>query len=262
MFYAHPHSTQNIDSQNIDSMTGLSQSVDSMRGLLSYQRGEQIYGDNDRSDHLYCLISGAARKYALLADGRRRIIDFLLPGDFFGFRGPHRQFFAVEAVSKGTSVSRYPRPLLETTADADPRVGRKIRELAFQALWRSQARLLILGRVTSIAKVGAFLMEMAQRSFDSRDQTVVLPMSRYDIADYLALSVETVSRALTELKRCHVIVFVGTHRLRLIDCGILEKGFERRSSHKGATDAAQIRQTREDRRRWSDQGELPCPTQN
>ena len=89
--------------------------------------------------------------------------------------------------------------------------------MAFESISRSQARLLILGRVTAREKVHAFLDEMAHRSFDGRTNAVVLPMSRYDIADYLAISVETVSRALTELKRRGTIRTAGTRRIQMLD---------------------------------------------
>jgi CRP-like cAMP-binding protein len=174
-------------------------------------------------------MSGAARKYALLCDGRRRVIDFLLPGNFFGFPTRHMEFFATDAIVPGTIVARYPTRKLEMLADSDPRVGRRIREIACEAIARSQARLLILGRVTALDKVGAFLVEMAHRSFDRNQQAVVLPMSRYDIADYLAISVETVSRALTELKRRGLIRYVATRRIRLLDHSPLENGVSRRS---------------------------------
>jgi CRP/FNR family nitrogen fixation transcriptional regulator len=114
-------------------------------------------------------------------------------------------------------------------ADTDPRLGRRLRDIVFEAVARSQARLLILGRVTALEKVGAFLIEMGQRSFDRNQQAIVLPMSRYDIADYLAISVETVSRALTELQRRGMIRYVGTRRIRLVDREQLENGMPRRT---------------------------------
>jgi len=212
-----------------DALRGLSPHVDSMRGIVSYQRGEEIYANTDPTEHWYCVISGAARKYALLSDGRRRIIDFLLPGDFFGFRARHPEFFATDAIAAGTIVARYPSRRLEAMADADPQLGRRTREIVFEAVARSQARLLILGRVTAIEKVGAFLIEMGQRSFDRNQQAVVLPMSRYDIADYLAISVETVSRALTELKRRGMIRYVGTRRIHLLAREPLENGMQRKA---------------------------------
>jgi CRP-like cAMP-binding protein len=210
--------------QAIDPMRGAFAVVDSMRTVSSYRRDQEIYGRSDAAEYWYCVVSGAARKYALTTDGRRRIIDFLLPGDFFGFGARHAEFFAAEAIAGDTVVACYPRRRLEAAADSDPRLGRQIREISFEAISRFQARLLILGRVTSLEKVGAFLIEMAARSFDRADQTVVLPMSRYDIADYLAVSVETVSRALTAFKKCGAIRHVTTRRIRIVDSGPLESG--------------------------------------
>jgi CRP-like cAMP-binding protein len=200
-----------------DTLRGISPLVDSIRKVASYQRNQDIYRATGSAEHWYCLLSGAVRKYLLLVDGRRRIVDFLMPGDFFGFRPCHPEFFATEAIVPGTIVACYPRQRLEMIADSDPRLGRRIRELAFESISRSQARLLILGRVTALEKVRGFLDEMAQRSFDQSDEAVVLPMSRYDIADYLAISVETVSRAMTELKRRRIIKSASTRRIQLMN---------------------------------------------
>jgi CRP-like cAMP-binding protein len=176
------------------------------------------------ADHWYCVVTGAVRKYTLLTDGRRQIVDFLLPGDFFGFRERHQQFFATDAITNGTKVARYPRRGVEVAADRNPMLGREIREIVLEAISRSQARLLIMGRVRSVEKVGAFLLEMADRCFDRRDQAIVLPMSRYDIADFLGVSVETVCRALTRLCKEGVIRFVDKHRISIIDRDLLETG--------------------------------------
>jgi CRP-like cAMP-binding protein len=205
--------------ESVDSISGLSALADSTCRNFSYRRDQEIYGPTRAEEHWFCLLSGAARKYLLLADGRRRIIDFLLPGDFFGFRPRHEEFFATDAIVAGTEVARYPRRGVETAADSNPRLAREIRELAFESIARSQARLLILGRVTAREKVHAFLDEMKRRSFDERANAVVLPMSRYDIAFYLAISVETVSRALTELKRRGTIRAAGTRRIQMLDRG-------------------------------------------
>jgi CRP-like cAMP-binding protein len=202
--------------KSLDSIRGLSALADSTRRILSYHRDQEIYGPTGTEEHWFCILSGAGRKYVLLVDGRRRIVDFLLPGDFFGFRARHEQFFAADAIAAGTEVARYPRRAVETAADSNPVLARQIRELAFESISRSQARLLILGRVTAREKVKAFLDEMAHRSFDGRAHAVVLPMSRYDIADYLAVSVETVSRALTELKRRGTIRAAGTRRIEIL----------------------------------------------
>jgi CRP/FNR family nitrogen fixation transcriptional regulator len=210
----------------MDGFCGTS-SLSPMRTVASYARGEPIYFETDRAEHWYCILAGAARKYTVLSDGRRQIVDFLLPGDFFGFRERHQQFFAADAILNGTTVARYPRCSVEAVADRDPRVGREIRELVLEAMSRSQARLLIMGRIRSVEKVGAFLIEMAERCFDRREETVVLPMSRYDIADYLALSVETVSRALTRLRQQGALRFVDKHRISILDRDVLERGLGR-----------------------------------
>jgi CRP/FNR family nitrogen fixation transcriptional regulator len=214
--FSYPEQVTSQQGERVDPIRGLSGLADSTRRILSYHRDQEIYGPTGGEEHWFCVLSGAARKYVLLADGRRRIIDFLLPGDFFGFRAQHEAFFAADAILAGTEVARYPRRGMETAADSNPRLARQIRELAFASISRSQARLLILGCVTAREKVHAFLDEMTHRSFDGRANAVVLPMSRYDIADYLAVSVETVSRALTELKRRGVIRAAGTRRIQLL----------------------------------------------
>jgi CRP/FNR family transcriptional regulator, nitrogen fixation regulation protein len=124
----------------------------------------------------------------------------LLPGDFFGFaHGYEHHFFVVEAMIEGTAVARYSRRRLEMLAATDPQVAARVREIAFETISRLERRMLTLGRMTALEKVGSFLLEMAERSSKETEE-VVLPMSRYDIADYLALAVETVSCALTDFK--------------------------------------------------------------
>jgi CRP-like cAMP-binding protein len=160
----------------------------------------------------------------LRTDGRRQIIDLLLPGDFFGFTVSNEYDFSVEAVAEGTTVACYPRLHVEMLADEDPRLARELRQAAFAALSRLQTQLLIVGRITALEKVGSFLLEMAGRLSDGAIDRVVLPISRYDIADYLALSVETVSRSLTDLKHRGVIEFSGTRCVRIVDRDALENG--------------------------------------
>lgn len=203
------------NAQNPDVLYGVSTRADSLRKIIRYRRNQTIYGADEGIHNWFCLLSGAARKCILLADGRRRIVDFVMPGDFFGLRAHHNDAFAAEAIVSGTSAASYPRHALETFADSDAQLGRCIRDIALGSISRSQARLLILGRVTALEKVRGFLEEMAQRSFDRREGAIALPMSRYDIADYLAISVETVSRALTELRRRGSIRPASTRLIRI-----------------------------------------------
>jgi CRP/FNR family nitrogen fixation transcriptional regulator len=197
--------------------------------VARYEAGESVYRCNDPIEHWYRVVRGAARKSALSGDGRRHIVDFMLPGDLFGFGLARSRHFCVEAIFPGTLIARYPRMSVERLADADPLIARNIRELAFETIVRLQGRMVILGRSKALERVSSFLLEMADRSRMSLNHAVFLPMSRYDIADYLGLAVETVSRALTELRRRHAIAFRSVRQVRICDRAALEGLAEKRA---------------------------------
>ena len=157
------------------------------------------------------------RRFAVRPDGRRQITDFLLPGDFFGFAGGHQHHvFSVEALTNGV-VACYPSRRVEMLAACDPQVAQLLRQKTFDAMGRLQAQVRILGRTRAPEKVGSFLLDMAARCARGPTDNLVLPMSRYDIADYLALSFETVGRAMTDLKQRGAIALAGARRLTIID---------------------------------------------
>lgn len=184
--------------------------------------GDVIYDRQDQTQYWYRIVFGAARKCSIMTDGRRQILDFLVPGDLFGFgaRGIHH--FSSEVITPGTTIARYPRRGTEELAARDLQVAHWLRERAFQSITRLQARTLILGRTSALARVSAFLLEWADRSDEPAGGAISLPMSRYDIADYLGLAVETVSRALTVLRTRQVITFRSTRRLSIDDRRALE----------------------------------------
>jgi CRP/FNR family nitrogen fixation transcriptional regulator len=198
-------------------------SLDSLATPTSYHRGQELCGEGRPAERWFCVMSGAARQYALRADGRRQILGLLLPGDFFGFTANDNFDFTCEAAVEGMVVAAYPRKRAELLADANPEIARELREVAFQTMAQLQTQLLTLGRITAIEKVGSFLLDMARRSSHGREDNVALPVSRYDIADYLAVSVETVSRSLTDLKQRGVIRFSGTRTLKIVDPEALEE---------------------------------------
>jgi CRP-like cAMP-binding protein len=167
-----------------------------------------------------------ARRFSSRADGKRQIVDLLLPEDVFGFGGNGKHNFAVEAVLDDTVVVRFPRLRLEALAASDPRVAKELRDAAVEAMSRLHVLILNLGRTTAEEKVGYFLLRMAERLSGGSADRVVLPMSREDIADYLALSVETVSRSLTQLKRRGVILLLGTRQVRIVDRHALDDADE------------------------------------
>jgi CRP/FNR family nitrogen fixation transcriptional regulator len=191
--------------------------------VARYEAGESVYRCNEPVEHWYRVVRGAARKSAVSGDGRRQIVDFMLPGDVFGLGFSRPRHFCVEAILPGSLIARYPRASVERLADSDPLIAHNIRELAFETIARLQGRLVILSRSKALERVSSFLLEMADRSRIGSSHPVFLPMSRYDIADYLGLAVETVSRALTELRQRQVIAFRSVRQVRICDRAALEE---------------------------------------
>jgi CRP-like cAMP-binding protein len=157
-----------------------------------------------------------------ISDGRRQIVDFLLPGDLFGFHTGATHDCSVECVVANTMVLRYPRREIESLMEADLQLARGVREIAFESIERMQLRIVVLGRSRAMERVCGFLLEMAHRTQIETQGMVSLPMSRYDIADYLAIAVETVSRSLTTLRSKRVIAFLDTRHFRILDWKALE----------------------------------------
>jgi CRP/FNR family nitrogen fixation transcriptional regulator len=190
--------------------------------LIECCAGQTISRHDDPHEHWYHVIEGVARRCLVLPNGRRQIVDLLLPRDFFGVAAREGHYFTLEAVNR-TLVASYVRSRVEALAESDPAVAKAVRDLALDAIARLQRQLVVLGCTTALAKVGSFLINMDERLANGSANGMVLPMSRYDIADYLAISVETVSRALTTLKRRGVIKFTGSRQLRIVDRAALER---------------------------------------
>lgn len=217
---------QVTSNKKADSQMHALQSLQALAVSIRCSRGQELCSSSRPAEYWYRVVSGSARRCVIRADGRRQIIDLLLPGDFFGFseRNEYDCDSTVEAVVEGTIVASYLRNRAEMMADTDPQLARELRHVAYKALSRTRAHLLLLGRVTAREKVGAFLLELIERCSGGATDTIKLPISRYDIADCLALSVETVCRSLTELKQRGVIALSGTRCVRIVDRQALEEG--------------------------------------
>jgi CRP/FNR family transcriptional regulator, nitrogen fixation regulation protein len=196
--------------------------MESLGTLRRYGADESVYGQDEATDYWYQLASGAARKCTQMSDGRRQIVDFLLPGDLFGFHAGAGHDCSVECVVPNTTVVRYQRQRMESLMESDPQFARRVREIAFDSIDRMQSRTILLGCGRALERVGGFLLEMANRRQIETGGTVALPMSRYDIADYLAIAVETVSRSLTTLRSKQVIAFFDTRHFRIVNRKALE----------------------------------------
>jgi CRP/FNR family transcriptional regulator, nitrogen fixation regulation protein len=199
------------------------ESLQQLAVVARYDNDQSIHRYNDPAQYWFRIVAGAARKISLSGGGRRHIVDFLLPGDFFGFCDSSEHHFCVETIVAGSLVARFPRRSAERLADSDPQVARHIRQAAFESITRLQRHTLILAGRSALEKVGAFLLEMANRAGVEQTRWVLLPMSRSDIADYLAMAVETVSRTLTELRARRAIAYRDARRVQICDRGVLER---------------------------------------
>ena len=187
----------------------------SIAHIKRFRREQDIYSQGDRNDTWYRVLAGAARKYLMRADGRRHIVDIHLPGDFFGFSSRNCHRFGVQAVADRTVIVYYPRQRFEAALDEDPELAREIRTECFDAIDRLQEQALVIGTMTAQEKVLAFLTYFCDRLSAAYDSGGELPISRYDIADLLGISAETVCRAFTELQRRGALSLDGPRRISL-----------------------------------------------
>lgn len=188
--------------------------------VRSFAKDEEIFGEGDCARSFYQVVSGAVRTYRLLSDGRRQIDAFHLPGDIFGLEsGEDHRFFA-EATGDAKVMS-FRRCSLKTLAATDADLSRKIVGAIMRSLERAQDHAILLGRKSALEKIASFLLDMAERG--TKDDAFELPMKRNDIADYLGLTIETVSRSLTQLERDSVIALPSSRGIVFKDKAALRR---------------------------------------
>jgi CRP/FNR family transcriptional regulator, nitrogen fixation regulation protein len=185
--------------------------IEMMGAAMSFSRNSEIYGENEPADYLYKVISGSVRTYKILSDGRRQIGAFYLPGDFFGLEMGEEHSFSAEAISD-CRILVIKRSAVTALAARDNDVARELWTLTGQELHRVQDHMLLLVQ-TAQERVVSFLLEMAART--PAANAVDLPMSRQDIADYLGLTIETISRTLTHLESTAAIELPSSRRIVL-----------------------------------------------
>src|SRR5689334_17746895 len=180
---------------------------------FKYHRGAEIFGEAEPAEYVYQVIEGAVRSYKLLSDGRRQIGAFHLVGDIFGLENEPVHRFTAEAIVD-TTVRLAKRMSLEHVAETDALVARDLLTMTTSNLQHAEDHMLLLGRKTSLERVAAFLLEMDSRL--SASGVMALPMNRRDIADYLGLTLETVSRALSRLQELGILGFVGNSQRQIV----------------------------------------------
>jgi CRP/FNR family nitrogen fixation transcriptional regulator len=197
----------------------LGSSIEMMGAPMPFSRNAEIYGENEPADYLYKVISGAVRTYKVLNDGRRQIGAFYLPGDIFGLEVGEEHSFSAEAVID-CKVLVIKRSTLVSLAGRDTEVARQLWTMAASELQRAQDHIMLLIK-TAQERVAGFLVEMSARNAGASE--VELPMSRQDIADYLGLTIETVSRTLTQLENSGAIAVPTSRRIVLRSRGALNR---------------------------------------
>ncbi len=178
-----------------DPSIGLLASIDLMGLVMPFARNEEIYGEGESADYAYKVLSGSVRVYKVLNDGRRQISAFYLPGDIFGLEPGDEHAFSADAIANSNILVVKRSAVAALTA----------RELQYM-----QDHVVLLVK-SARERIASFLLQMGQRVSSANE--IELPMSRQDIADYLGLTIETVSRTLTQLENSAAIALPASRRI-------------------------------------------------
>ena len=184
-----------------------------------FSQDREIFSEGAAAEYFYKLVSGVVRTCKFLADGRRQIGAFHFAGDIFGFEPGTDHVLSAEAVTDCTVIA-YRKTKLDIYAISDRLLSQELLAFALHGMARAQKHSLLLGRRSAIEKVARFLLDCAEKSVDHRN--VNLAMTRQDIADYLGLTIETVSRTLSQLERDNVIDLPSARQVRLCNLNTLE----------------------------------------
>ncbi len=183
-----------------------------------YHTGEALLHQEQPADYVFSIQRGYANMFRLTADGKRQILAFLFPGDFVGFTSEDNYHFGVSAIAS-TRACRFDRRRLESLIVKHPEMDRKLRFTLTRAIDSFFELLFSLGRKDALQKVAAFLwfISYRQRKLHRPDNPIYLPMRRADIADFMGLTIETVSRAFTAMKASGVIRLHGAYEVEIVD---------------------------------------------
>lgn len=197
----------------------LTSGVDVTGIRMTYNCGEEIYGDGECADMVYRIISGSVRCFNIRYDGRRQIEYFYFPGDILGLEARTVHHSSAEAICDKTSIVAIWRSTLEEIIATDVRASQYVLRLVGQEWQNSRYHALLLGRKHAAERMAGFLLEMVR--LQAAISTVTLPMCRSDIADYLGLTIETVSRTLTQFERDGIIAMPSSRLIRLLNMDVL-----------------------------------------
>ena len=190
--------------------------LDVLAERVCIRAGEALIRQGDEAAHLFNISSGSVRVYRLLPDGRRQITGFLFAGDFVGLGGGDQHAFTAEAI-EDTTVCRFRRNEYLALIRERPSLEAALLERVSHELAAAQNQMLLLGRKTARERVSSFLLDLPDLDpiRPSSNGQIRLPMTRMEIADYLGLTIETVSRELTWLKSSGFIEMLSPKTLRV-----------------------------------------------
>ena len=181
--------------------------IASDRGL---QPEQVLFDEGDQADMVFVVTAGMLKLYKVLVDGRRQVVGFMVPGDFLGLAFGRLYLYSAEAVTPVTLCS-FRRAQFLDFLDECPALEKEVLLRTSTELAAAQEQMLLLGRKSATERVASFILSMARRRRLDDGAPVELPMSRVDIADYLGLTVETVSRTISTLRRRALIELRDKH---------------------------------------------------
>jgi len=184
--------------------------------IVRFSRNETIYSKGDDARHSYKVIEGAVRLSRIFADGRRQIVNFLLPDETFGIELADIYSATAEAVGEVVAL-RCPRLCIAQLTEGDPDISHKRLAMFSKTLEAAERHVAMLGHQSAKERVANFFMALEAQRTDGDQRTLDLPLSRQDIADYLGLTIETTCRALSELKRLNIVTAPSRRRIVIRD---------------------------------------------
>lgn len=194
--------------------------VNQLGTAKTFKSGETLFWEDDIADSYFLIESGVARGCRILSDGRRQICRFIFPGDLIAHSDRDTYPYIAEAITPVTA-RQIPRHQLDQAEHDTECVRKLVMNSVLAELHESQDQILVLGRMTALERVAHFLCALAKRSGANVREPVILPMSRVDIADYLGLTLETVSRVMSRLKREGKIKMISANRISVPNASTL-----------------------------------------
>jgi CRP/FNR family transcriptional regulator, nitrogen fixation regulation protein len=190
--------------------------------VVSYAPGQEVVGEGDPTENYFLVVRGVFRAVNVTRDGRRQIFAFYMPGDMCGLEPDDSHALTIEAVN-GAAMATLSRPMCHARMNRDPEFNAAIFENVTRALTHAVAHMTMVGRSSAEERLAWFLTMLSARGPERGGASIELTMQRQDIADYLGLTIETVSRTFTHLKARGLIALPTTRRVEILGHDLLSR---------------------------------------